>query len=248
MRDSTRIVVIAAIVLMIFIGVVAVAFYVLFPKPDPRFEGIPDIYPYANDYASALSPGYVEQLDEICYYVDVQTSCEIAILVVNSTQPNDINYFALRTFQKNEIGKEGKDNGVLIVVAIEDNTWRVEVGYGLMGILTGARVSNLVDAYFVPYVEIGDLDTGLVELTTAIGDIIIDEYTGDISGKPAYPISWIPLSWRQLLLIIAVIVVLGVVTRGRIFWPIIWIIGAMTGGRGKFGGGRSGGGGGRGRW
>ena len=248
MRNSTRVAVTVVVVLMILIGVVAFAVYLLLPKPDPRFEGIPDIYPYANDYAGALSPGYVGQLDEICYYVDIQTSCEIAILVVNTTQPNDINYFALRTFQKNEIGKEGKDNGVLIVVATEDNAWRVEVGYGLMGILTGARVSNLVDSYFVPYIETGDLDTGLIELTTAIGNVIIEEYTGDTTGKPAYPIPGIPLSWWQWLLVIAVVVFLGVITRGRIFWPVIWIIGAMTGGRGKFGGGRSGGGGSRGRW
>jgi uncharacterized protein len=238
----------ALIVVVIVIAVVTVgAYYILFPAPDPRFVGIPTIYPYANDNAGALSPGYVELLDEICYYVDAQTSCEIAVLVVNTTQPHDINYFALRTFQKNGIGNKGVDNGVLIVVATDDGTWRVEVGYGLMGILTGARVTNLVDAYFIPYYGDGNLDDGLVELTAAIGNVIIDEYTGDTSGSPAYPISWVPLELWQWLLILGAIGVGGVLTRGRIFIPLIWIIQLMGRSGGKFGGGRSGGGGGQGR-
>jgi uncharacterized protein len=248
MREKVRIAVTVIIVLMILVGAIAIAIQFLFPAPDHRFDGIPTIYPYANDNAGALSPGYVDWLDDLCYQVDSETSCEIAILVVNTTQPNDINYFALRTFQKNQIGKEGKDNGVLIVVATEDQAWRVEVGYGLMGILTGARVTNLVDAYFVHYIESGDLDSGLVELTVAIGNIIIDEYTGDTSGTPAYPVSWIPLTWRGWLIVIVVVVVLSLVTRGRIFLPVIWILGGMARGGGKFGGGRSGGGGGRGGW
>ncbi len=247
MREKARLAATLIVIVLVIIAVVIGAFYVLFPAPDPRFEGIPTIYPYANDNAGALSPGYVEWIDEICYSVDAQTSCEIAVLVVNTTQPHDISYFALRTFQKNGIGNKGVDNGVLIVVATEDGTWKVEVGYGLMGILTGARVTNLVNTYFIPYYDAGNLDDGLVDLTTAIGDIIINEYTGDTSGSPAYPISGIPLEWWQWFLILAAIGVGGVLTRGRIFIPLIWIIQLMSRGGGKFGGGRSGGGGGRGR-
>ena len=248
MRDKVRIAVTVIVVLMIFAGIVLVAIHFLFPPPDRRFVGIPTIYPYANDNAGALQPGTVEWLDSLCYEVDSQTSCEIAVLVVNTTQPYDINYFALRTFQKNHIGKEGKDNGVLIVVATEDNTWRVEVGYGLMGILTGARVTDLANTYLIPYLDVGDLDSGLEELTYAIGSIIVDEYTGDTGGKTAYPVSWIPLTTWQWVMVIAVLVVLSIVTRGRIWWPVIWIFGALSGGKGRFGGGRSGGGGGRGGW
>ncbi len=248
MRDKVRIVLAIAVVLIVLAGIVAAAVYVLFPAPDPRFKDIPTIYAYANDFAYALPPGYVDLLDEICYEVDNETSCEIAVLVVNTTQPYDINYYALRTFQKNEIGKQGRDNGVLIVVATDDNAWRVEVGYGLMGILTGARVTNLTETYFIPYVDSGDLGDGLVELTTSIGGVIINEYAGETGGRPAYPVSWIPLTTGQWLLFIGIMFVLGVITRGRIFWPLLWILGALTRSGGKFGGGRSGGGGDSGRW
>lgn len=246
MRERARLAASVIVVLVVVALLITGAFYVLFPRPDPRFKGIPTIYPYANDYAGALSPGYVGWLDDICYTVDSQTSCEIAVLVVNTTQPYDINYFALRTFQKNGIGNKGVDNGVLILVATDDGTWRVEVGYGLMGILTGARVENLVAANFTPFYEAGNLDDALIDLTTAIGVIIINEYTGPTGGSPAYPISGIPLAWWQWLLIIGAIGAAGVLTRGRIFIPLIWIITGLIRGGGKFGGGRSGGGGGRG--
>jgi uncharacterized protein len=182
----------------------------------------------------------------MCYQIDYETSCEVAILVVNTTQPNDINYFALRVFQKNAIGKEGKDNGVLIVVAVNDKTWRIEVGYGLMGILTGARVADLAENYLVPYVENGSLEDGLYDTTYEIGTILINEYTGESTGKTAYPIGWLPLTTKQWILVIVVVIGLGIVTRGRIFIPLLWVISLFGGGRGKFGGGRSGGGGARG--
>jgi uncharacterized protein len=248
MRPNVRLVITAIVVGLLVIGVFAVGIRILFPPKDTRFEGIPTIYPYVNDLAGALSLGYSTWIDDICYEIDVRSSCEVAVLVVNTTQPNDISYFALRVFQKNQIGVEGKDNGVLIVVAVSDRKWKVEVGYGLMGILTGARVANLADAYLVPNIENGTLEDGLVDFTSEMGSILITEYTGAETSRPAYPIAWIPLQSWQWVVIIVVIVVLSVVTRGRIILPVLWVIELISGGRGKFGGGRSGGGGARGRY
>jgi uncharacterized protein len=246
MRQNTRLAITVVMVAVLVIGALAISLRLLFPPKDTRFEGIPTIYPYVNDEADALSYDYYASIDDMCYQIDYQTSCEVAILVVNTTQPNDINYFALRVFEKNAIGKEGKDNGVLIVVAVSDETWRIEVGYGLMGILTGARVAAIADAYLVPYIENGSLDDGLYDTTYEIGTILINEYTGESTGKTAYPIGWLPLTTMQWILVIVVVIGLGIVTRGRIFIPLLWVISLFSGGRGKFGGGRSGGGGARG--
>lgn len=239
---------VAFLAMMIVIGLVSAGIYFLLLGEDSRFEGIPTIYPYVNDNAGALTQDYRDWIDSICLTVDVNTSCEIAVLIVNTTQPNDISYFALRVFQKNEIGKEGKDNGVLVVVAAGDRTWKIEVGYGLMGILTGARVSEIANSYILPSIENGTLGDGLVKLTAEIGAILIVEYDGSASGTGKYPIGWIPLEWWHWGLIILGIVVLSIVTRGRILWPIVWLLGSLGRGRGRFGGGRSGGGGARGRY
>jgi uncharacterized protein len=248
MRPNTRLAITLVVMALLVVGAMAVSFRLLFPPKDTRFEGIPTIYPYVNDQAGVLPSDYSSAIDDMCYQIDFETSCEVAVLVVNTTQPNDISYFALRVFQKNAIGKEGMDNGVLIVVAVSDGTWKIEVGYGLMGILTGARVADLAATYLVPYFESGALEDGLYETTYEIGTILINEYTGEPTGKTAYPISWVPLkTWQWAVLILGVIV-LGVVTRGRAFLFVFWIVEILSGGRGKFGGGRSGGGGARGRF
>lgn len=247
MRPEARRIALAAVAVIITIVLLVVILSALFPPEDPRFVGIPTIQPYANDFSGTLDAGYKEWLDDICYNIDYDTSCEVAVLIVNSTLPNDINYYALRTFQKNGIGKEGKDNGVLVLVAVQDKHWRIEVGYGLMGILTGATVTNLGKTYLTPYLnDTQYLGDGLVDLTTDIGTIIVNEYTGDTSGTPAYPINGIPLELWQWALIIVVVVVIGVATRGRAFLWIFLLIRSAGGGGGKWGGGRSGGGGGRG--
>jgi hypothetical protein len=94
--------------------------------------------------------------------------------------------------------------------------------------------------------DIGSLGFGLVDLTTAIGNILVDEYTGSAGGNPAYPIQGIPLESWQWILLIGVIILIIVATRGRALVFIFWIFQGLGRGGGKWGGGRSGGGGGRG--
>ncbi|MBM4236949.1 MAG: TPM domain-containing protein [Euryarchaeota archaeon] len=230
-------------IIILIAGIVAI-YYVFLrdegPVDDPN---IPTIYPYANDHAGVLSSYYLDWIDAICYEVDLNTSCEIAVLVVNDTSPYDINYYALRTFQKNGIGKEGKDNGVLVLVATGNGAWRIEVGYGVEWILTDTRVDGIAEAYLEPSIEAGTVGEGIVETVSEIGAILIVEYDESRSGNPAgYPIEGIPLDWTQWFLIFAAVAVLALVTKGRILWPIIWLL-MSIGGRGRFGGGRSGGGG-----
>jgi uncharacterized protein len=247
MRPEMRRIALAVVAVLIVLVLIFATISILFPPVDSRFVGIPTIYPYANDNAGALEIGDKEWIDSICLEIDQETSCEVAVLVVNTTQPNDISYFTLRTFQKNAIGKEGRDNGVLILVAVDDDAWKIEVGYGLMGILTGARVTDLANEFLVPEMtDIGSLGFGLVDLTTAIGNILVDEYTGSAGGNPAYPIQGIPLESWQWILLIGVIILIIVATRGRALVFIFWIFQGLGRGGGKWGGGRSGGGGGRG--
>lgn len=247
MRPEMRRIALAVVAVLIVLVLIFATISILFPPVDSRFVGIPTIYPYANDNAGALEIGDKEWIDSICLEIDQETSCEVAVLVVNTTQPNDISYFTLRTFQKNAIGKEGRDNGVLILVAVDDDAWKIEVGYGLMGILTGARVTDLANEFLVhEMTDIGSLGFGLVDLTTAIGNILVDEYTGSAGGNPAYPIQGIPLESWQWILLIGVIILIIVATRGRALVFIFWIFQGLGRGGGKWGGGRSGGGGGRG--
>jgi uncharacterized protein len=212
--------------------------------PDPA---IPTLDYYTTDLSGALSEDDVYYINQLCYEVDLNSSCEMAVVVVNTTYPHDIDYFALRTFQHNGIGKAGSDNGVLVVVATDDGVWRIEVGYGLEGVLTDVRVDRLAREFLEPNMTEGSYGDGLFELTYAMGVILESEYVGDRSSSPAFPVGGVPLTAGQWAIVIVVLVVLIVLTKGSVLRPILWVLLLLSGGRGGFGGGRSGGGGASGR-
>ena len=131
-----------AVLAILIGGTIAAAYLILHPSGEGREEGIPELEYYTTDLAGALTESDLYYIDALCDIVNENSSCEMAVVVVNTTQPHDINYYALRTFQYNGIGKEGRDNGVLVVVATDDGTWRIEVDYELRH-LTDVRVNRL---------------------------------------------------------------------------------------------------------
>jgi uncharacterized protein len=231
-RSSTKVVA-ALLALVIVIGGVLVGAYVLLkPSSTGPEPGIPTLEYYTTDFAGVLTIDDLNWIDQVCYDVDVNSSCQMAVVVVNSTQPYDISYYALRTFQNNQIGREGRDNGVLIVVATEDKEWRIEVGYGLEGILTDIRVNSLAKAYLEPELAVENYGDGLFNLTVEMGLIIEEEYSGDRSGSPAFEIFGYGISWTEIAIVAVVVIALTIVTKGRAIYPILWILSMMGGRRG----------------
>jgi len=233
--------VVAILLIIIFVGIIPAL------EENERFRGIPELNYYVTDEEYVLSTDEFSTIESNCVYVDEQTSCEMAVLIVNDTGDRDINDFALRTFQKNGIGEKGKDNGVLIVLATGTGEWKVEVGYGLTYVLTTAYISDIGRNNVTPYLLEGEYGYALIDMTYYLGIKIVEDYEEAESGDPAFPIGGIPLTTTEWIVIIIVLVALTAVTKGRIWFILIFL---LTGGRrgGGFGGGRSGGGGGGGRF
>jgi len=209
----------------------------------------PNLEYYVTDQVDVLTSSEEYEIEGICVDVYELTGAEVAVLIVNSTLPDGIDLFAVETFERNGLGQEGKDDGLLLLVSVEENAWRIEVGYGLEGILPDAKVGNIAATNLEPYLAVGDYYTGIYETTYALGVEIVDNYDGTPQeSESPYPIPWIPLKTWQLALVIGAIFGLAVLTQGRIF--LLWMLFSRNwGGGGKsWGGGRSGGGGAKGRW
>lgn len=211
-------------------------------------EDYPTLRYWVTDDANVLLEEEELDIEALCVEVFEKRGAEIAVLTVNTTAPDEISMFAFRTFEKNALGQEGKDDGVLVMVATDDREWRVEVGYGLEGVLPDILVDQIAEKYLVPDLQRGDFYTGLLYTVAFLGREILDNYD---AGKPQkdggdpYPISWLPLTWGQLVLVVVVFFAIALITGGRGLW-----LGGLfygSGGR-RWGGGRSGGGGARGRW
>jgi uncharacterized protein len=199
---------------------------------------IPHLTDYITDELGTIEySGYYNAIYGNLELLERETSCVIALLVVNSTEGMEIDQYAIAVFDQNGIGDEDLDNGVLVVLAIGDGAYFVVVGRGLEGILNDAKVGRFARDYYVPNAELGDYGYGAYALTVMLASEIAENYE---QAKPhTYPVEGIPLEWPAL--IIAFLVFIGILfyTRGRI---VLWIGPLFRGlGKGKTGGGGAGG-------
>ena len=227
---------------------------------EPRFQ---DYTGYVNDYAGILSDETKAKLAALSSEIEAKTTSQLAILTLDTTAPLDIETYAVKLFEKWGIGQKGKDNGVLILVAVKDRQVRIEVGYGLEGAIPDALAKNIIEKSMLPFFKRGDYSSGILQAAAVVSKLIAGEYNVEISELENIKIA---VSSKQpsifdFLFIIFVIIML---IRARIFWffPMSGRVGGRSGGYwsgtgssggfgggfGGFGGGFSGGGGASGGW
>lgn len=164
----------------------------------------------------------------------------------------DIDTYAVETYKRWGIGDKKTNRGVLLLVATEDHKARIEVGYGLEGILPDGLTGAIQDKYIIPYFKQGDYSKGVYYGSLALASVIAKDAGVTISagsaqgGRPARP----PMSPAQRIL--SILLIIGVIIFA-IRHPVLayFILSSMMrsgggfggGGFGGFGGGMSGGGG-----
>lgn len=132
---------------------------------------------YVNDYADVLSEETEAELMSTALDLYNQTTAQVVVLTINSLEGEDISDYAVETFRDWGIGDSNKNNGVLIVLSIEDREMWMTTGYGLEGTLTDVRLGQLRDAYAKPYYKNDDFETGTKLLFNAIiNEIRTEEY------------------------------------------------------------------------
>ncbi|ACU05795.1 TPM domain-containing protein [Pedobacter heparinus] len=211
-----------------------------------------------NDYTGTLSADQLQNLERKLVAFDDSTSIQVAIAVLKSVGEYDINEYALELGRKWGVGTKGKDNGVMIVVALGDRKIAIQTGYGVEGVLPDMYTRRIIDNEIKPYFKAGDYYRGLDAGTDAIISVTKGEYKNDKpkAGKTGSGASGV------LIIIIIVVVVIIVLKRGggggggsqviggrgvadALFWSMLLGGGRSSGGGGGgWGGGSSGGGGG----
>lgn len=113
----------------------------------------PITYPepkYVSDYAGVLSQEQLQALTDKVLTFKQETSNEIAVLIVPTTAPETIEEYSIHVTDKWKIGKQGKDNGVLFTVAVNDRTMRLEIGRGLEGAIPDISTVKILNTYARP--------------------------------------------------------------------------------------------------
>ncbi|MFC2133439.1 TPM domain-containing protein [Bacteroidota bacterium] len=130
---------------------------------------VPYLMGRINDYAGIISDEAKLELDQILREHEMETSNQIVILTILSLEDEILENFANDVFNTWGIGQKGKDNGVLLLVSLNDKKIRIEVGYGLEGELTDAECSSIIRNEMAPNFRRGDYSRGI---TSAVRSII----------------------------------------------------------------------------
>jgi LemA protein len=124
-----------------------------------------------NDFAGVLSSADRQTLLDIATDLEKTTSAQLAVVTIRSIEGGNIDDFAVKLFARWGIGQKGKDNGVLLLVAMDDRAGRIEVGYGLEGALTDARAGRLLEQTLFPAFREERYGPGLIETARQIAAI-----------------------------------------------------------------------------
>src|SRR5262245_41320550 len=213
----------------------AAALLLFAPQEIPRLAGP------VEDPAGVLTSARAREAAAIAEALERSDSTQVAVLVVRTTGGRDIFEYALEAARLNRIGKAGRDNGVLIVVAVDDRKVNIQVGRGLEGRLPDALGSRIIRDEMVPDFRGGDYGAGAVAGMKAVAAAVKGEY----KGKPASGVQRRrAFGWGTLILFILLAIFFS--RRGGLggFFTGYMIGGMLSGGGHRSGGWGGGGGGG----
>lgn len=190
------------------------------------------------DDAGILSDGIQQKLTSVLQQQEQQTGDQVVVVTLKSLQGYPIEDYGYQLGRAWGIGQKGKNNGALIIVAPNEHKARIEVGYGLEGVLTDAQSRVIIDEVMRPAFKQGDYDAGVFNGTLSvlhtIGGAKLDASPQPVDAQDAP-------SHGGHIPIFLIVIVLWLVF-GRFLWPLFFL-GGLGGGRGGFGGGSWGGGG-----
>jgi uncharacterized protein len=135
---------------------------------------------HVNDFAQLLNPAERSAMEQRLVQLQQKAGAEMAVVTLPSLEGGQIDDFAHKLFQQWGVGKKGKDNGLLLLVAVQDRKARIEVGYGLEAILPDALAGRVLDEQLFPAFKEQRYAEGLNQATQRIAGIVE-------RGEPAPP-------------------------------------------------------------
>jgi uncharacterized protein len=133
---------------------------------------VPPLKARVTDLTRSLTPNQLDTLEQLLKNFETQKGSQIAVLIVPTTQPEDIAAYSIRVVDNWKLGRKGVDDGVLLLVAKDDRALRIEVGRGLEGVLPDAVTRRIIDEIIVPFFKQGDmygrLQAGIVRMIRVV--------------------------------------------------------------------------------
>lgn len=175
-----------------------------------------------NDFAGVLTDTDKTNLDALVQSLLDQTGAVFAVAVIDSLEGESSEVYAVKLFEKWGIGEKDKDNGLLLLIALEERETRMEVGYGLEGVITDRRAGESLDK-MIPYLQEGEYGKGIYAALLNAAEYVAKDAGVTLEIKPATkeyeqvvedmgPFPWGLLAW---LIGVPCLVTMYLVMRGN---------------------------------
>ncbi|MGJ0431074.1 TPM domain-containing protein [Methylobacter sp.] len=187
---------------------------------------VPALQARVTDLTGTLSPAQQSKLEQVLTEFEARKGSQIAVLIIPTTQPEAIEQYAMRVAETWKLGREGVDDGVLLLVAKEDRTLRIEVGYGLEGVIPDAVAKRVISEIIIPYFKQNDYFGGI--------EAGVNRLIRLIDGEPLPPPVRKDVSWsgfEDFLPIVFLVVLIGAGLFRMIFGRLLGssIVGGLVG-------------------
>ncbi len=136
---------------------------------------IPELWARVTDETNTLNANEKQALENYLQSLEQEKGSQLAVLIVATTEPEPIEDYAIRVAEKWKLGREGVDDGVILLIAKDDRKLRIEVGYGLEGAITDAQSRRIIEDYITPNFKQGNFVGGINEGVSAISKLIVGE-------------------------------------------------------------------------
>lgn len=239
------------VVLIILSTFVLSAFAVSIPEPTSDF--------FVNDFAGVISQSDREAMQTKGEELYKKCKAQVVVATIESLEGSDIDDYSLSMARSWKIGDKDENNGILLLLAVEERKVRIEVGYGLEGAIPDSKAGRILDTYGIDYFKANDFSSGLAAVyDSLINEVSIEygleadeDYSGAYYDNNTYYLEDDSILTVIITVMIIVLVILGfVLTRldknGRGRYYDGGFRGGSSGGgfsSGGGGGGFSGGGG-----
>jgi len=211
---------------------------------------LPQPTSYVSDFAGVVDADSKQQIEALCTEVYEKAHATIEVVTIQSLDGMPIENFTTKLEDKWKVGAKGTDKGVILLVVVKDHRWRIEVGYGLEGILNDAKVGD-IGRSVAPLLHQGQYGPGLLSGAQQVGNVIATDANVTLTDtQQQQPVEQQPVPmrshgfpWIKLILFIFFLLVFarGGGRGGGWLW---FLAGNMLGGGGGRGNGDSGFGGG----
>jgi len=193
---------------------------------------VPPLTAHVTDLTGTLTSDQIASLDQKLSAFEARKGSQIAVLIVPTTQPEDIAQYSIRVVDQWKLGRKKVDDGALLLVAKDDRAMRIEVGYGLEGVLPDITAKRIVSDIITPLFRAGNFYGGITAGIDAMIKVIDGEPLPAPDKHSRAPQSSNAGSLQSMFIIgIVMVVVVGGILRavlGRV--PAAVLIGGATAG------------------